>query len=434
MVDTRPALIARCRRVEEVTAAVQFAAQVGLEVAVRSGGHSVAGLSSCDGGVVIDVRPMNQVSIDPALRTARVGGGATWGEFDAAAQEFGLATTGGRISTTGVSGLTLGGGSGWLERRFGLACDNLVSVELVLADGNVVIASESSHPDLFWALHGGGGNFGVATSLEFRLYPVGPTVLAGLLLWPGAAGGDLLSFYRDVAAGAPDELGSAAGFITGPPADFVPEALRGTICAAVALCYVGPIEQGEATVKALRHFGPPAADLVGPMPYASFQSLLDDASPAGRRNYWTADYLDELSDEAVAAFVGHATRLGSPYSHCFLIPWDGAVASVPEEATPLAQRNAAWVAHSMLMWDDADKDGQHIAWARAFTADMQRFGSGGVYLNFIGDEGEDRIRAAYGTHYDRLAEIKAKYDPNNLFRRNQNIKPALSLEQELKEA
>lgn len=382
MVNSRHVVIARCRRVEEVVEAVQLAGQAGLDLAVRSGGHSAAGMSSGDGGLFVDVRPMNDVSIDSALRVARVGGGATWGEFDTAAQEFGLATTGGRISTTGVSGLTLGGGSGWLERKYGLACDNLLSVELVLADGNVVTASETSHPDLFWALHGGGGNFGVATSFDFRLHPVGPTVLAGLLLWPAEAGADLVSFYRDFAAGAPDELGSAAGFITGPAADFVPEALQGTICAVVALCYAGPIEEGEAMVQALRRFGPPAADLVGPMPYASFQSLLDDASPAGRRNYWTTDHLDEVSDDAVAAFVAHAGRMASPHGQCVLIPWGGAVGRLPEEATPLAQRGAAWV--------------------RAFTTDMKPFGS-------------DRIRATYGKHYDRLAQIKAEYDSSNLF-------------------
>lgn len=389
MMNSRHAVIARCRKVEEVVEAVQLAGRAGLDLAVRGGGHP-ADMPSCDGGLVIDVGPMNDISIDSALRVARVGGGATWGEFDTTAQEFGLATTGGRISTTGVSGLTLGGGSGWLERTYGLTCDNLLSVEIVLADGNVVTASETTHPDLFWALHGGGGNLGVATSFDFRLHPVGPTVLAGLLLWPASAGADLLSFYRDFAAGAPDELGSAAGFITGPAADFVPEAFQGTICAVVALCCAGPIEEGKAMVKPLRRFGPPAADLVGPMPYASFQGLLDDAGPAGRRNHSTTDYLDEVSDEAVAAFVDHASRMASPHGQCVLIPRGGAVGRVPEEATPLARRDAAW--------------------ARAFTTDMKPSGS-------------DRIRATYGNHYDRLAQIKAKYDPGNLFRHNQNIAP-----------
>jgi FAD/FMN-containing dehydrogenase len=317
MVDKRPALIARCHTTEDVVAAVNSARENRFELAVRSGGHAVTGASSSDGGLVVDLRPMKTVAVDPARPRARVGAGATWSDFDAATQEYGLATTGGRVSTTGVSGLTLGGGSGWLERRYGLACDNLASAEVVTADGRVLTASETSNPDLFWALHGGGGNFGVVTSLEFRLHPVGPTVLAGLLLWPAAAGRDLMRFYRNFAGSAPDELGSAAAFITGPSADFIPKYLRGTICAAVALCHCGPVGEGEEVVKALRSFGPPDADLVHPMP----------------------------------------------------------------------------------------------------------FGSGGVYLNFIGDEGEDRVRAAYGDHYARLVEIKAKYDPGNLFHLNQNIKP-----------
>jgi FAD/FMN-containing dehydrogenase len=367
---------------------------------------------------------MKEISIDPALRRARVSAGVTWGEFDAAAQEFGLATTGGRVSTTGVSGLTLGGGSGWLERKHGLACDNLISVEVVTADERVLTASDTTNPELFWALHGGGGNFGVVTSFEFRLHPVGPIVLAGLLLWPGIAGSDLVRCFRDFAAAAPEELGSAVGFVTAPPEEFVPKHLHGRICGAVALCHAGPVEEGEAVLKALRTFGPPEADLIRAVPYASFQSMLDDANPPGLRNYWTSDYLNELSDDAIDTFVSYASRMPSPHTQSFLIPWGGAVARVAEGDTPLAQRDAAWVAHALVMWKEAAEDDEHIRWARAFTADMKRFTSGGVYLNFIGDEGEDRIRAAYGKQYDRLAEIKAKYDPHNLFRLNQNVRPA----------
>jgi FAD/FMN-containing dehydrogenase len=423
MVDKHPALIARCHSANDVVAAVDCARECGLELAIRSGGHAVTGASSSDGGLVIDLRPMNQVAVNPARRLARVGAGATWGDFDAAAQEFGLATTGGRVSTTGVSGLTLGGGSGWLERKYGLACDNLVSAEVVTADGRVVTANETVNPDLFWALHGGGGNFGVVTSLEFRLHPVGPTVLAGLLLWPGAAGPELVRFYRDFAESAPDELGSAVGFLTGPPAEFVPRHLRGMICAAVVVCYCGPVGEGERVLKALRSFGPPDADLVQPMPYTGLQSMLDDANRAGLRNYWTADYLDELSDEAVDTFAEQAFRMGSPHSQCLLFPWGGAVARIGEDATPLARRGSAWVAHPMAMWTEPDEDAEHTGWAREFSAAMRPFVSGGVYLNFIGDEGEDRIRAAYGTHHGRLRQIKAKYDPDNLFHLNQNITP-----------
>jgi FAD/FMN-containing dehydrogenase len=423
MVDKHPALIARCRSAADVAAAVNLAREEGLELAVRSGGHSVAGMSSTHRGLVIDLRPMNDVVIDPTLRVARVGAGATWGDFDAAAQEFGLATTGGRVSTTGVSGLTLGGGSGWLERKHGLACDSLVRAEVVTADARVVTASEETNSDLFWALHGGGGNFGVVTSFDFRLHPVGPTVLAGLLLWPGAAGHDLVRFYRALVEGAPDELGSAVGFITGPPLESIPRHLQGTSCCVVVLCYAGPVEEGKEVVKALRSFGPPDADLVQSMPYAGFQSIFDDSNPPGLRNYWTADYLEHLNDDAIDAFVDHASRLGSPRSDCFLIPWGGAVARTAEGETPLAQRNAPWVTHALLKWEQPREDTEHIGWARAFTAAMKRFGSGGVYLNFIGDEGEDRIRAAYGDNYSRLVEIKAHYDPHNLFRLNPNLKP-----------
>lgn len=305
----------------------------------------------------------------------------------------------------------------------GLACDNLVRAEVVIADGQVVTASEETNPDLFWALHGGGGNFGVVTCLDFRLHSVGPTVLAGLLLWPGAAGRDVLRFHRDVVERAFDELGSAIGFITGPRLEFIPRHLQGARCCVVALCYTGPVEEGKEVVKALRSFGPPDADLVQPMPYTAFQSIFDDANRPGLRNYWTTDYLGHLNDDAADAFFDHAARMSSPCSECFLFPWGGAVARAANGKTPLAQRNAPWVTHALLKWEQPGQDTEHIGWGRAFTAAMKRFGSGGVYLNFIGDEGQDRIRAAYGDHYARLVEIKVRYDPHNLFRLNQNLKP-----------
>lgn len=422
MIDRRPAVIARCATPADVADALGLAREHGYDVAVRAGGHSVAGMSTNDGGLVVDVRPMKDISIDAGARTVRVGAGVTWGEFDRATQEHGLMTPGGRVSTTGVAGLTLGGGSGWFERRYGLTCDNLVSVDLVTADGRQVTASDTEHPDLFWALHGGGGNFGVATTFAFALHPVGPTVLAGLLVWPGDAGRDVARAYRDFALGAPDELGSGFVLITGPPEPFIPEHLQGTTVAGVALAWAGDVAEGEEVVRPLRALSP-EVDLVGPMAYADFQCMIDD--PPGHRNYWTADYLDDLPDDALEVFVKYGFERRSPLAQQILLPWGGAVGRVAEDATPMAKRSAAWVAHPFAVWADAADDEANIGWARAFRRDVARFTNGGTYLNFIGNEGEDRVRAAYGEDkYRRLAAIKAEWDPENVFRGNQNIKPA----------
>jgi FAD/FMN-containing dehydrogenase len=422
MIATRPALIAQCADAEDVAAALAVARGAELEVAVRAGGHSVAGMSSVEAGVVIDVRPLKEVSIDVAGRVARVGAGVTWGEFDAAAQVYGLATTGGRVSTTGVAGFTLGGGSGWIERRYGLACDSLLSVDVVLADGELVTASPDLHPDLFWALHGGGGNFGVATSFEFNLHPVGPTVLAGLLLWPAAAGQVVAETYRQVAEGAPDRFGSGLVMLHAPPEDFVPAHLHGQLVCAIAVCYDGPIPEGDALIAPLRSLRP-EADLVGPMSYTDFQCMLDD--PPGRRNYWGADYLADLTNDAITVFLASAADIRSPLAQTNLIPWGGAVARVTDADTPMTNRDAAWVFHPFAVWEQADDDEANIVWARASIADMRQFATGGIYLNFIGNEGTDRVRAAYGdNNYQRLSAIKAHYDPDNVFHRNQNIKPA----------
>jgi FAD/FMN-containing dehydrogenase len=422
MIDRRPALIAQCGTPYDVAEALAEARRDGLDVAVRAGGHSVAGMSVNDGGVVIDVRPMKTIEVDPDARTVRVGAGVTWGEFDRATQEHGLATTGGRVSTTGVTGLTLGGGSGWTERAYGLACDNLLSVELVRADGRRVTASEDENPDLFWALHGGGGNFGVATSLTFRLHPLGPTVLAGLSLWPGDSGRDVARAYRDFAEGAPDELGSGLVFLTGPPEEFVPVHLQGTTLAAIAVCYAGSVDEGEAVIKPLRGLQP-EVDLIGPMPYADFQCMIDD--PPGLYNYWSGDYHDSFPDDAIDVFVKYGFERRSPHAQQILLPWGGAVARVHEDATPLTKRSAPWITHPFALWEGPEGTEENIAWARGFRRDIARYANGGIYLNFIGDEGEDRIRAAFGDEkYRRLQAIKGEYDPDNVFRGNQNIKPA----------
>ncbi len=422
MIDKRPAVIAQCDGAGDVAEALGLARREGYDVAVRASGHSVAGMSLNDGGLVIDVRPMKAIAVDPERRRVRVGAGVTWGEFDRATQKHGLATTGGRVSTTGVAGLTLGGGSGWLERRYGLSCDNLVSVDLVTADGRLITASERDHPDLFWALHGGGGNFGVAVAFEFQLHPVGPTVLAGLLGWPGDAAPDVSRLYRDLAFSAPDEFGSALVLLTGPPMDFIPVHLQGTTLVAVAALWTGVPSQGEDVLASFRDLKP-EIDLVGPMPYAEFQCMIDD--PPGLHNYWTADYHDDFPDEALEIFVKYGFERKSPHAQQLLVPWGGAVAQVAEDATPLTKRSVRWITHPFALWEDPAGTDENIAWARGFRRDIAPFTNGGIYLNFIGDEGQDRVRAAFGAEkYARLAAIKAGYDPDNVFRGNQNIVPA----------
>ncbi|MGH9014046.1 MAG: FAD-binding oxidoreductase [Acidimicrobiia bacterium] len=422
MIDKRPAVIAQCGTAADVVQALEHAREQGYDVAVRAGGHSVGGMSLNDDGLVVDVRPMKDISVDPAARRVQVGAGVTWSEFDSATQEHGLATTGGRVSTTGVAGLTLGGGSGWLERKYGLTCDNLVSVDLVTADGREVTASETEHPELFWALHGGGGNFGVATAFEFQLHPVGPTVYAGLMAWPGDTGREVCRLYRDLAYDAPDEFGSGLVFLTGPPEEFIPEHLQGTTLVAVAMLWAGSVDDGEDAAKPYRDLRP-EVDLVGPMPYAEFQCMIDD--PPGLHNYWSADYHEEFPNDALEVFMKYGFERKSPHAQQILLPWGGAVAQVGEDATPLTQRSVPWITHPFALWEDPADTEENIAWARGFRRDIARYATGGIYLNFIGDEGEDRVRAAFGdAKYDRLTAIKAEWDPQNVFRGNQNIKPA----------
>ena len=423
MIDKRPAAIARCASPDDVAAAIAFGRRNDLPIAVRSGGHSVAGMSTNEGGIVIDVRPMRAIAIDASARRLRVGTGATWGDVDRATMPHGLATTGGRVSTTGVAGFTLGGGSGWLERAHGLACDNLLSVDLVTADGQQVTASASENAELFWALRGGGGNFGVATSFEFELHPLGPTVLAGLMAWAGDAASDVARVYRDLAYTAPDELGSGLVMLSGPPEEFVPVHLHGRTIVAVALLWAGPdIADGESVIAPLRALQP-EVDLVGPMPYADFQCMLDD--PPGLRNYWTADYHDSFPDDALDVFVKYGADRPSPQTQQILLPWGGAVARVADGDTPMANRDVQWLTHPFAVWESPDDDDGAITWARNFRRDIGAFANGGIYLNFIGNEGQDRVRAAYGEDkYRRLSEIKAEWDPENVFRGNQNIEPA----------
>ncbi|WP_431965727.1 FAD-binding oxidoreductase [Nocardia sp. bgisy134] len=422
MVDRRPAMIAQCTGTEDVRAALAFADRTGLEVAVRGGGHSVAGASLTEGGLVIDLRGMRSVTIDPNARTAVVEGGATWSDFDRACQPHGLGTTGGRVSSTGVAGLTLGGGSGWLERKFGLASDSLLAVDLVTADGIEIHASEDEHPDLFWALHGGGGNFGVATRLTFGLHPLPVTSLA-LLFWEAEHGPDVLAAYRDlVVRGVTEDLGGAVAYLTGPPEEFVPAELQGkrlVVCIGIYAGTAAELRDVLAPMLALK----PDGELLTEMPYCDIQCALDD--PPGLRNYWSGEHLTALPDEALRRFDEQGmTMLVPTASQSLLLPWGGAVAAGAQN-WPQPHRSAAWVVHPFGLWEDAADDAAGIAWVRDSIAAMRPFSTGSVYLNFIGDEGMDRVIAGYGReNYARLASVKLEYDPRNVFHLHHNIHPA----------
>jgi FAD/FMN-containing dehydrogenase len=351
-----------------------------------------------------------------------VGAGATWADVDRATHLHGLATTGGRVSTTGVAGLTLGGGSGWLERKHGLACDNLLAVELVTADGRLVRASEDEHPELYWAHRGGGGNFGVVTSFEFRLHPLESEVFAGLALYCGEQGRELLALYRDVMRDAPEELSLAYVYLTAPAEPDVPEHLHGKLVVAIAGMYAGPVEEGERALREVREFGPPEVDFFAPMPYPEFQCMIDD--PPGYRNYWTAEHLTDLPDDAIEAIAARSEELPPGPAQLFIVGWGGAVARVSKAASPLAGRDATFVVHPFALWEEAGDDERMIEWARAFRHDLREFATGAVYLNFIGDEGDARVRAGYGQSYERLARVKADWDPENVFRASGNVAPS----------
>jgi FAD/FMN-containing dehydrogenase len=396
-----------------------------MPVSVYGGGHGVTGSAVVDDGICIDLRGLDRVVVDPVARTARVGGGATWGAVDAATQEFGLAVTAGRVSDTGVGGLTVGSGSGWLERALGYTCDNLVEAQVVTADGRIVTASPTENPDLFWAIRGGGGNFGVVTEFVFRLHPVGPIVLGGMLMYPAAVAGDLVRFWRDFMTGAPDEVGSGVAFVTAPPLDFVPEPVRGRPVVGVFVCYAGDPATGAEVMAPLLGYGPPAVSMVQPMPYVAVQRLLDEGNPKGMRNYWTADFLAELGDETVDTLVSHATAPCSPLSQVILVAGGGAIARVPDDATALGQRDAPWNVHYLSMWADPADDDLNIEHTRSMAQAMRPWATGRVYLNYIGEEGPGRVEAAYGPEkYARLQQIKRSWDPDNVFRHNQNITPA----------
>ena len=413
MIDKRPAVIARCVGVADVLAALQFGIEQDLPVAVRGGGHNVAGKAVCDDGIVIDLSLMKGMRVDPARRRAQAQAGLTWGEFDRETQAFGLATTGGAVSTTGIAGLTLGGGIGWLQRKYGLTCDNLLSADLVTADGGFLSASAEEHPDLFWGLRGGGGNFGIVTSFEYRLHPVGP-VLAGPVVYPFSAARDVARFYREYAQTAPDEVFTELAFAA------LPDGQRAVF---VFVVYEGPLEDGEKLVRPVREFGTPLEDSIAPMSYCEVQQAYDADFPFGLRTYWKSCNLDGLSDDAIDTLVSFMAEAPSLQPMVIVDQFGGAVARVPADATAFGHRAAAYDLVIAAIWTDRNEQDTHIEWARSFWDAMRPHSTNDVYVNYLSDEGDEHVHAAYGPHYQRLADLKRTYDPQNTFRHNQNVRP-----------
>ncbi len=413
LIDRRPALIARCAGTADVIQAVNFARTRQLLVSVRGGGHSAAGHAVCDGGLMIDLSRMKGIRVAPARRTARAEPGVTWGEFDRETQAFALATTGGIVPTTGIAGLTLGGGLGYLMRRFGLACDNLLSVDLVTADGQLRTASATEHPDLFWGVRGGGGNLGIVTSFEYRLHPVGPLVLGGFVFHPLSVAKEALRFYRELTRAAPEELTVHFAFATSP---------EGQPVVVFITCYSGPLERGEDVLRPLRHFGAPLADLVSAMPYTALQALGGPLYPPGRLNYWKASFLEDLSDEAIDTLIARFETVPSPFTAVAIEQLGGAVSRVGQDATAFTQRSVPYSLVITSEWTDPAESDRNIQWTRDFWAAMRPFESEAAYVNYLGADEQARIQAAYGGGtYERLLALKERYDPTNLFRHNQNI-------------
>ena len=416
MVDKRPALIAQCADVGEVVQAVNFARDNDLLVAVRAGGHNVAGKSLCDGGLVIDLTKMRSVRVDTVNRTALVEGGSTLKDLDYGTQAFGLATPAGVVDTTGVAGLTLGGGVGWLARKYGLSCDNLLSVEMVTADGQVLTANPEENADLFWGVRGGSGNFGIVTSFKYRLHPVGPVVLGGSLFHSLGKAREALKFYYEYSSTAPDELASNAALVTSPEGDRVLH---------ISVCYAGPIEQGERVLQPLRQFGSPLSDEIAPITYLEIQARGAQRFAEGLRYYWKTHFLNQISDEAIDVLINHFATVPSPLSALGLQQYGGAISRVGQTDTAFSHRDAQYDFIPASAWSDPKESELNIEWTRELWEAMKPFSSGGEYVNNLGEEGEDRVRAAFGYNYDRLVALKNKYDPDNFFRLNANVKPTV---------
>jgi FAD/FMN-containing dehydrogenase len=416
-IDRRPAVIARCTGVADVIAALAFARENGLVVAVRGGGHNAAGYATCDDGIVIDLSPMKGIRVDPTRRTAQVQAGVIWAELDRETQAFGLATTGGTVSNTGVAGLTLGGGEGWLQAQHGFTCDNLLAADVVTADGRFLRASATENEDLFWALRGGGGNFGIVTAFEFQLHPVGPIVLGGMVVHPLDQAKEMLRFYRDFAQTLPDEAGLSAAALLALP--------DGTPAAAMILGYNGSLEEGERILAPARAFGTPIADMIQPMPYVARQAMLDDGFAAhGVQRYWKSGYADQLTDEIIDLLVDGAGRSPTPMSAIAIFRIQGAPTRVAPEATAFALREPLWDVNVVAQWLEAADSDRSIAWVRQVWGQVEPLTGGRVYINhYAGDDRPERVRASYGGNYERLVALKRTYDPDNVFCLNPNIKP-----------
>jgi FAD/FMN-containing dehydrogenase len=426
MIERRPALVVRPRDVGDVAKCIRFARASGLLLSARGGGHNIAGTALCDGGVMIDFSTHKAVEVEPKARRVRVQPGAAWIDVDRATQPFGLIVPGGIVSATGVAGFTLGGGFGWVSRRYGLAADNLCAVEIVTADGQLRRASAEQNPDLFWAVRGGGGNFGVVTAFEFEAQPHGPEVVAGLMLHPMDRAAEVLALFREATANAPDGLCHLLIMRKAPPLPVIPEEAHGTPVAGIAVCYSGPLADGEKLVAPIKRFGQPLVDTIGRKPFVAHQQFLDAGQPFGRRYYWKSEYLDALPAAADETLIAHAEAITSPHSAMLTMHLGGAAARMPEDQTAVGGRRAEFVFNVQGAWEDVAEDHRHVAWVRDFWSAMRAFSSGRTYVNFLTEDTEqDRVRAAYGAElYARLVRIKRKYDPDNLFRSNQNIRPA----------
>jgi FAD/FMN-containing dehydrogenase len=424
MIDRRPALVARCLGVGDVLACVNFARTERVPLSVKGGGHNIAGLAVCEDGLMIDMSPMRGVWVDPAARTARAQAGCLLGDLDRETQIHGLATPLGFVSNTGIAGLTLGGGFGYLTRRFGWASDNVISAEIVTADGRVVRASDAEHPDLFWGIRGGSSNFGVVTSLEYRLHPVGPEIFGGAIAWPADAAGDVFDALLRVFRDAPPEFSCVPLMRTAPPAPWLSQDIHGKPIVALFVCCSGSVADGEKLMAPLKALGSPVGDVVKRRTYVSQQSLLDATQPKGRRYYWKSDYLPALTPVALATLREHALAAASPHSAILIFPIDGPANALPDDHSAVGNRDARAVFNIQGSWERAEDDGANIEWARKAWRDVRTFSTGGTYVNFLTEEeGDERIRAAYGRNYARLVDVKTAWDPDNLFSTNKNIRP-----------
>jgi FAD/FMN-containing dehydrogenase len=422
MIDRRPAVVVRPVNAGDVIAAVNFARESEIDLAIRGGSHGVPGFGTCDGGVVVDLSRMKGVRVDPAKRTARAEGGATWGDVNAATHAFGLATTGGIVSTTGVGGLTLGGGIGYLARGLGLSCDNLISADVVTADGRLQVSNENVDADLFWALRGGGGNFGVVTSFEFKLEPIND-VYGGPMFFELEDAGDVIRFYRDFIIDAPEQLGGFPAFQIAPPLPFIPEDRHGETFLAFVACWAGPLDEGEAALKPIHDVAPIVAEHVGPMPYPALNAAFDALYPPGLQHYWKANFVRELTDEAIEAHLAHGPTVPVVNSTVHIYSINGACHRVAPDATAFAYRDATFATVIAGMWPDPSANEANIKWVRDYYDATAPLSEEGGYINFMAEDDQSRIKANYKGNYDRLVDVKRKYDPDNLFHLNQNIKP-----------